>query len=64
MTPEEQQQVNAGIAYLERQVANVAREGVNVAMAAESLAIQLKAAQARIKELEPKPDAAPLKVVE
>lgn len=33
MTPEEQQQVNAGIAYLERQCANLAREGANMAIA-------------------------------
>ncbi len=56
MTPEEQQQVNAAIAYMERQCANLAREGANAAMLAEALAMQLKAAQERIKELEPKPE--------
>lgn len=56
MTPEEQQQVNAAMAYMERQCANLAREGANMAIALEGCAQQLKAAQARIKELEPKPE--------
>ncbi len=53
MTPEEQQQVNAVMAYMERQCANLAREGANMAAMAEGLAIKLKAAEQRIKELTP-----------
>lgn len=56
MTPEEQQQVNAMFRFYEAQVANLTREGAQAAGIAESIAIQLKAAQARIKELEPKPE--------
>ncbi len=54
MTPEEQQQVNAAMAYMERQCANLAREGANMAIALEGAAQQLQAAKERIKELEPK----------
>ena len=62
MTPEEQQQVNAVMRFYEAQVANLTREGAQAAGIAESLAIQLKAAQERIKALEPKPDnVAPIK---
>ncbi len=53
MTPEEQQQVNAAMAYMERQCANLAREGAQMASALENCAQQLKAAQERIKELTP-----------
>ncbi len=56
MTPEEQQQVNAAMAYMERQCANLAREGAQMASALENCAQQLMAAQKRIKELEPKPE--------
>ena len=63
MTPEEQQQVNAGFAALEQMVANMGREVANRAMLAESLAMQLKAAQEKIKELTPK-DAPNVRVVE
>ena len=56
MTPEEQQQVNAAMAYMERQCGNLAREGANMAIALEACAQQLKAAQERIKELTPKPE--------
>ena len=52
MTPEEQQQVNAMRAFFERQVGNLASEGANAAALAETFAQQLKAAQARIAELE------------
>ena len=61
MTPEEQQEVNAGMAYLEQQVANLAREGANRAILAEALAMQLKAAQEELASLKPKPE---LKAVE
>ena len=57
MTPEEQQQVNAMRAHYERQCGNLAREGSNAAALAETLAIQLRAAQERIKELTPKPES-------
>ena len=53
MTPEEQQQLNAMRAFFERQIGNLASEGANAAALAESLAMQLKAAQARIAELTP-----------
>ena len=56
MTPEEQQQVNAAMAYMEAQIANLAREGANKAIQCEVLAQRLNAAQTRIKELEPKPE--------
>ena len=51
MTPEEQQQVNAAMAYMERQCANLAREGANMAIALESCAQQLKAAKDELAEL-------------
>ncbi len=43
MTPEEQQQVNAMRNFYERQCANLATEGANMAIALESCAQQLKA---------------------
>lgn len=52
MTSEEQQQVNAIRAFFERQVGNLASEGANAAALAESLAMKLRAAEARIAELE------------
>ena len=57
MTPEEQQQVNAMMRFYEAQVSNLTREGAQAAGIAENLAIQLKAAQERIKELTPKPES-------
>ena len=54
MTPEEQQQVNAAMAYMERQCANLAREGANMAIALEATAQQLKAARDEIEKLKPK----------
>ena len=61
MSPEEQQQVNAMRIYFERQCGNLATEGANMAIALESVAQQLKAAQEKLKSLEPKPE---LKAVE
>lgn len=52
MTPQEQAQVEAAIQYLEKQVANVAREGANKASLAEMYAQQLKEAQDKIAKLE------------
>ena len=52
MTPEEQQQVNAMMRFYERQCGNLASEGAQAMGAAEALAIKLKAAEERIKELE------------
>lgn len=54
MSPKEQQQVGAGMAYLERQCANLAHEGANAAMLAESLAMQLKEAKEEIVALKEK----------
>lgn len=54
MTPEENQQVNAMMRFYEAQVANLAREGAQAALMAESFAVKLKAAEARIAELAPK----------
>lgn len=62
MTPEEQQQVNAAMAYMEAQIANLAREGANKAIQCEVMAQRLKAAEARIAELTPK-DAPKLEAV-
>ena len=56
MTQDEQQQVNAMMRFYEAQVGNLTTAGAQMQMAAESLAIRLKAAEARIKELEPKAD--------
>ena len=56
MSPEEQQQVNAMRGYYERQCANLATEGAQMAINLEVCAQQLKAAQEKIKELTPKPD--------
>jgi len=61
MTPEEQQQVNAGFAALEQMVANMGREVANRAMVAESLAMQLKAAKDELAELKkPKDNVVPI----
>ena len=67
MTPEEQQQVqqqlDASMAYSERQCGNLMREGAQQAMIVAALQAQLKTANAKIAELTPK--AAPeLKAVE
>ena len=51
MTPEEQQQVNAMRNYYERQCANLATEGANMAIALEGVAQQLKAAKDELAEL-------------
>jgi len=51
MTPDEQQQVNAAMAHMERQCGNLAREGANAMALAEGLAIKLKAAQDEIAAL-------------
>ena len=51
MTPHEIQQMNAMRAYYEAQIANLAHEGANKAMQAESLAIMLKAAQDELAAL-------------
>lgn len=57
MIPEEQQQVNAMMRFYEQQIANLSREGASAAGVAEALAIQLKAAQEKLKALEPKPES-------
>lgn len=63
MTQEEQQQVNAMRAYFERQCANLASEGANAAMTAESFAIRAKKSEdeavklrAELEALKPKPE--------
>ena len=61
MTPEEQQQVNAAMNFMERQCANVAREGANASMLAESLAMENKRLREENEKLKPKE---PLKAVE
>ena len=48
MTPEEQQQVNAGFVALEQTIANISRELANKAMQLEGCAMQLKAAREEI----------------
>lgn len=60
MTQDEQQQVNAMMRFYETQLANLSREGAQAAGIAEVFAIKLKAAEARIKELEPN-NVVPLK---
>jgi hypothetical protein len=54
MTQEEQQHVNAMRNFYEAQIANLAREGANAMMLAESFAIRLKAAEAERDALKPK----------
>ena len=56
MTQDEQQQVNAIMRFYEAQVANLAREGAQAAGVAEALAMKLKAAEAEIAALRPKPN--------
>ncbi len=56
MTPEEQQQVNAMRNFYESQIANLSREGANMAVALEDCAQQLKSAKSKIVELTPKTD--------
>lgn len=51
MTPEEQQQVNAAMQFLERQCGNLAREGANAAAAAEGFAIRAKKAEDEVERL-------------
>jgi len=51
MTQDEQQQVNAMFRFYEQQCGNLASAGAQAMAAAESLAIRLKAAEARIAEL-------------
>ena len=58
MTQEEQQQINAAMQYLERQIANVAREGANATMIAEALGIENKKLKDELAALkEPKTGA-------
>ena len=55
MTQEEQQQVSAAMQFLERQVANVTREGANATMMLEAVAQKCKALEAELAALkEPK----------
>lgn len=65
MTQEEQQQVFAARnAHYERQVGNLATSGADMAALAEKLHIELKAAKARIAELEksqPQDNVVPIK---
>lgn len=61
MTTDEQQQVNAMFRFYEQQIANLAREGSNAAGVAEAFATKLKAAEAELEKLRPKPE---LKAVE
>ena len=56
MTPDEQQQVNAAMRFLEMQIANISREGSNAALLAESFAMRLKVAEAELEKLRPKPE--------
>lgn len=51
MTQEEQQQVNAAMAFMEAQVSNMAREGANKAVQCEALAQKLKAAEDELAKL-------------
>lgn len=61
MTADEQQQVNAMMRFYEQQVANLSREGAQAAGIAEAFAIKLKAAEARVKELEGTDNVVPIK---
>ena len=62
MTQDEQQQVNAMMRFYEAQVGNLATAGAQTAILAESLAIRLKAAEARIAELtKPEDNVVPIK---
>ena len=60
MTQDEQQQVNAALAYFERQCANLAREGAQMSATAEGLAIRLKAAQDELAKLRPESNVVPI----
>ena len=53
MTPEEQQQVNAAMAYMERLCASLARDGANMASA-------LAGMEQKLKALEPKDNVVPI----
>ena len=55
MTQDEQQQVNAAMAYMERQCANLAREGAQTAAQLEACAQKLKAAEEDIAALKKRP---------
>ncbi len=56
MTPEEHKIVAAIRNAYEQTILNMAHQDADKAAVIEDLAQQLKAAQARIKELEPKPE--------
>ena len=66
MTAEEQQQVNAMMRFYEQQIANLVREGAQVAGIAETFAIKLKAANEEIAALfsTTHPEFAPLPVAQ
>lgn len=51
MTPEEQQQVNAMMRFYEARLIESVRDGANAAFMAEALAIKLKAAEGKEKEV-------------
>ena len=62
MTQDEQRQVNAMLAFLERQIGNLAREGANASMLAESFAIKCKELEAEIAKLKtPADNVVPMK---
>ena len=55
MTQDEQQQVNAMMRFYEAQVGNLTTAGAQMQMAAEALAIRLKAAEAELAKLKEVP---------
>lgn len=61
MTQEELQKVNAAMRYLEAQIANMAREGANLASVLEDVSMQLKAAKAEIEALKKPENVVPIK---
>ena len=60
LTQDEQQQVNAAFAYLERQCANLAREGAQMASNLEACAQQLKAARDELAALKKADNVVPI----
>ena len=55
MTTQEQEQVNAAMAYMERQVGNLAREGANAAIVIAAQAQEIKALREELKKKSSEP---------
>jgi hypothetical protein len=60
VTPQEQQQMDAAIAYMERMCGNLAREGATAAAVIAAQGQRIKALEAEVASLKPKDNVVPI----